>query len=307
MGGNICIPVPNTCKESRLEDVLMALFFLMDETERQECKVVWDYQNIRYMHPFFTSFLAVYKDARHGLVEDVNVSEELQNLFNLVRVQAPVLVDNRVNFRQILDTYRNNAIIPMCKFALGYERIDSFQTLLQTILREQIKDKDHESEFITGFSYLLGELICNIQEHSCASYGYVGTQYLESDNSLYVCIADNGITIHGSYMSFPKGEYIRLIGNDEAEALRFSTKGISTKNLPDNESRGYGISTNLRMVVDGLGGTFLLLSGNAFLKIDNQQEQFVNLPKGINWDGTMILVRMPLKQSGDFSVYAYIE
>ena len=84
------------------------------------------------------------------------------------------------------------------------------------------------------------------------------------EDYLTICIADNGIGIHGAYMRSGKSQLIRFIGNDHAESLRYATKGFSSKNLPDNESRGYGISTNLDMVVNGLGGDFFLLSGLAF-------------------------------------------
>lgn len=98
-----------------------------------------------------------------------------------------------------------------------------------------------------------------------------------------------------------------LVGDDHAEALRYSVKGLSTKNRPDNESRGYGLSTNLNMVVNGLGGSFMMLSGKGFFRCDEDGEQFVNLPDGLAWDGTMILVSIPLKQRAGFNVYNYIE
>lgn len=61
------------------------------------------------------------------------------------------------------------------------------------------------------------------------------------------------------------------------------------------------------MVVNGLGGAFFMLSGNAFFRSDEEGEQFVNLPDQMFWDGTIILVRIPLKQKSDFNVYNYIE
>ena len=127
------------------------------------------------------------------------------------------------------------------------------------------------------------------------------------EDYLTICIADNGIGIHGAYMRSGKSPLIRSIGNDHAESLRYATKGFSSKNLPDNESRGYGISTNLDMVVNGLGGDFFLLSGKAFYWSDEDGEQYVNLPDEMNWDGTIILVRIPLKQKCGFDVYRYIE
>lgn len=36
---------------------------------------------------------------------------------------------------------------------------------------------------------------------------------------------------------------IEEIGDNEAEALKFANEGYSTKNLPEAENRGFGISS----------------------------------------------------------------
>jgi len=50
---------------------------------------------------------------------------------------------------------------------------------------------------------------------------------------------------------------IEEIGDNEAEALKFANEGYSTKNLPEAENRGFGISSTKSMIVEGLGGAFL--------------------------------------------------
>jgi hypothetical protein len=42
-----------------------------------------------------------------------------------------------------------------------------------------------------------------------------------------------------------------------------ANQGISTKNLPNAENRGYGILTSKKMIIGGLSGNFIMLSGNA--------------------------------------------
>ena len=60
--------------------------------------------------------------------------------------------------------------------------------------------------------------------------------------------------------------------------MQAANRGISTKNLPEAENRGFGIVTSKRMLVNGLGGYFLMLSGSA-LHIKNQTiDNFFELP-----------------------------
>lgn len=46
------------------------------------------------------------------------------------------------------------------------------------------------------------------------------------------------------------------INGNDAEALRLANEGKSTKNLPNAENRGYGISSSKEMLSDGLHGSF---------------------------------------------------
>ena len=176
------------------------------------------------------------------------------------------------------------------------------QTVIQSVI---LKQNNIDKRLKTPLSYLFGELICNMQQHSNAKFGYLFSQYIKTDNCLYVCLADDGITIYGSYIN--KEKYLDLVDNNEATALKLATEGYSTKNLPNSENRGYGISTNIKMVVDGLGGEFFILSGGAFHRDDGDNDIYINLPINISWKGTIILVKIPVnvKNDFDFSKYLY--
>lgn len=301
------IKIPAADSDSRIGDVLMSLFSVIEETETNGQRVTWDYHDIKNFHPFFISALAVYRDSLKDEIKEINVDNRLNNIFQAIRFFHPLEFSGNCSPCEILKPYKDSLQSPICKFSRKYQRIDEMQTELFSIIAAQIKPRVEGWSPYTPVSYLISELTCNIQEHSNGSSGFMIMQCPDGEDSLSICIADNGITVHGSYMKSGRREFIRIIGQDHAEALKYSTKGISTKNRPDNESRGYGISTNLDMVVNGLGGAFFLLSGKAFFRSDEQGEQFVNLPDGMNWDGTIILVRIPLKQKKDFNVYNYIE
>ncbi len=99
---------------------------------------------------------------------------------------------------------------------------------------------------------------------------------------------------------------IEEIGDNEAEALKFANEGYSTKNLPEAENRGFGISSTKSMIVEGLGGAFFMLSGGAFHRHDINGSSYVRLPESISWDGTVILMRIPLTVNNSFDYMKYI-
>lgn len=122
--------------------------------------------------------------------------------------------------------------------------------------------------------------------------------------SVELVIADAGITIYGSYVSAKK--YLEQIGNSDAAALNLAQNGYSTKNRPEAENRGYGISSNIKMVVDGLHGELALFSGNALLVYSASQKKLLALPHNVDFKGTMVIARFPVTIPDDFNLYHYI-
>ena len=81
----------------------------------------------------------------------------------------------------------------------------------------------------------------------------------------------------------------------------------TTKDLPNAENRGYGISTSKNMLVNGLGGEFFMLSGNAFHRFDEASGvKYVNLPDPIRWNGTVVLMKIPITVREGFRYMDYI-
>lgn len=160
-------------------------------------------------------------------------------------------------------------------------------------------------------SHFLHEITDNIVEHSNAAKGYVfGAYDLEAD-LVDIVVSDGGKSIFGSYVDSDK--YLDDIGNSDAKAINLAKDGFSTKDLPDAENRGYGISSNIRRITKGLKGSFAILSGNAiFVAIHNQTEGktktlTLNLPGNIEWKGTLVLASIPQKVPADYNDYDYYQ
>jgi len=174
------------------------------------------------------------------------------------------------------------------------------------ILKSKLNKVDPLSlkQMNSPISYLLDELICNIQQHAQTKMGYAYMGYDSPTDTIEAVIADQGITIYGSYVAAQK--HLDLLDDTDASALNLAQSGYSIKNLPETENRGYGISSNIRMIVDGLNGEFALFSGNALLVQFSDRKIILSLPSETDFKGTMIIVRFPATLPKNFVFYNYI-
>jgi hypothetical protein len=299
------IKIPNVARDERIGSAFNELFQVINKTEcaTPTSQIVWDFDQCCFFHPFFLAPLAIYKDSTAQVIKCINMSDRIQRYFNTVHFHQPLIIDKASDIRQKLDLYQSKTYTPICKFALNDSRVtDEMQTIIQQIIEHQ-SHADYRIK--SPLSYFLGELICNIYQHSDSQYGYIYSQYLHREQCVDICIADSGITIYSSYIKANK--YISKITN-EVDTLKLANAGFSTKDLPDAENRGYGLSSTKQMLVEGLKGEFFMLSGSAFHRhICTDEEQYVLLPDTIRWDGTIILLRIPINVPQKFDYYKYIK
>ncbi len=121
---------------------------------------------------------------------------------------------------------------------------------------------------------------------------------------LYIMICDTGRSIYSSYASDDR--YRDSLTFQESSGLLMALGGRSTKDRPETENRGYGISKSRKLVVDGLGGEFFILSGSAFVRHDANGEVLVDLPGDFRWNGTAVLLKIPIEAPKNFNIYEYI-
>ena len=195
------------------------------------------------------------------------------------------------------DMYVQKPTSAFCEFELDD---DSIGTAIDALKGHLNSISDCTRSLNMPLTYLLDELICNIQQHAQTERGYAYLEFEPDSNSIDIIIADFGITIYGSYAAAQK--HLDKLGNSDAEALNLAQNGYSVKNLPNAENRGYGISSNIRMVVDGLHGEFAVLSGNALLLRTGTQKKILALPSEIDYKGTIVVVKIPAVLPKDFNL-----
>lgn len=290
------VSIPNVSRDDRIGSVFNELFSVIHNTKD---KCVWDFGKTSFLHPFFLAPLAIYMDCCEYDITCRSVNDKMKSYFNAICFDS-IYDASDLRDKEALKEYLTKSYIPISRFLIRNNDIDKIQEVLQGVIQGQ---PNISPTLRTPISHLLSELVGNISEHSCSEYGYLYCQRVQKE--LYIVIADAGKTIYNSYIDTDK--YTDIIGTDEAKALKIANDGYSTKDRPEAENRGYGISKSREMIVKGLKGAFFMLSGTAFYRHTDTGVNVVNIPEDFRWTGTIILIRIPTGAPKDFKFYDYVE
>jgi anti-sigma regulatory factor (Ser/Thr protein kinase) len=298
------MPTSINDKGDKIGQAFNYLFRIIHETENSGNEnIYWDFRNSTFLTPFFLLPLMLYKGKSKKKIHYINCSENLESYFNTIHFNAGGLnpQDTNGDFENWIGKYSNKRYIPIVNFPASSQEDDYKNQVLGIVSNILQKQLNIAGQINIALNYLLSESVNNITEHSGCDRGYIFAQYYPSKKYIDICIADNGISILGSY----KKNNTFSIEND-VSALQNACKGVSTKNLPDAENRGYGIITSKKMLADGLGGKYFLFSGRAFNFRSKDSDDFVQLPETVRWDGTIVALRIPYTDNVEFSYIKYI-
>lgn len=293
------IPIPSVDRDERIGSVFNHLFRIISQTEATPSDTVeWDFTQAQFLHPFFLAPLSIYKQNSFKTITLTGKSHAIDSYHRIIAFDTTLRVDERFSDKS-LQVYAHKTYTPICSFPANNVRVsDRLEQVVQSIIQAQTH---YPHELQAPLSYLLSEIVCNINQHSRARDGYIFCQYLSTERALCLCIADNGYNVFGSYIR-TRTMLDRV--TDEAIALQYANNGYSTKGIPE---RGYGLRTSRTMLVDGLHGDYFMLSGSAFYRHTPSSEGAVLLPPTIVWNGTIVLLRIPIDVPQDFSLYDYLE
>jgi len=190
----------------------------------------------------------------------------------------------------ILASYADKTYLPVINFPVyrtesSTEIRDHLLSCVNNVLAQQLGLK---GPYRTGVMYLIDEAINNIVDHSGEERGFIFAQYFPSSGYTDICIGDAGTGILNSYQKAGKTGIIT-----HNEAINSAANGISTKDRPEAEGRGFGISTSLDMLVNGLKGKYALLSGNAFLLKTTLNDEVTTIFGNHIYKGTLVALRVP--------------
>lgn len=299
------VRIPAVSREAQIGNVFNHVFSVMFQTEQTDLshgrKVLWDFSDCNFLHPFYLAALSVLKTRYNDSIICIGIRPIIQSYLDVVHFATPLEVSENGEDKSLWHYYSNKTYLPICVFNPQNRSSVVAQELVQTTVRAQLSGNQAVFSIL---SLLLGELIDNITDHSCSKNGFLFCQLLPREGNLYVYIGDTGHSIYSSYATDER--YENLVTSAESSALALALKGKSTKNRPENENRGYGISKSRSLIVNGLKGEFFIISGSAFFRHDPAGELLVDLPEPLRWDGTVVLLKIPTVIPPNFNLYDYI-
>ena len=204
-------------------------------------------------------------------------------------------------FIAFMESYSAKHFIPVVVFPISGSRVDDNGVIFSTIDNILGKQGRIRPNVLSGIKYILGEITDNVLEHSCGTAGFVFAQLYPKKGYVDICIGDDGITLLGSYRKSGLGEFA-----SDAEAMKAANSGVSTKNLANAENRGFGITTTRKMAVAGMGGQYIMMSGNAIYMQDKENGEIASVTDNFRLNGTVVALRVPLERK-EFYYLNYVE
>ena len=287
-------------KDDRLIDGLTPVVRIMGQVEgAAEQNVSIDFSDTRFISPVFALSLIVYLSRCGKQVSLKNITDYLERIeFGNGGIKPDTM--RQTEFLAELEKYASKTYIPIINFAAG-RNSDAKEAVSSIVENMIIQQLSIQSNVANGLKYMIDEILDNITEHSESDRGYIFAQAYPAKGFLDVCIADRGVSLLGSYEKLPDNEI-----SSDIEAIKAANRGLSSKNLPDAENRGFGIKTSKQMLIQGLGGQYLMISGSSLYIKTLNLDSFYSMPHGLRWNGTIVALRIPY-HSSSFNYINYIE
>lgn len=301
-GGKMALEIKKSIniQDNKLTNGLIPVFHIMEMVESSnEEEVVFDCSSVKFSSPVFAISMLLYLRSCSKRYRMTNLSAYLKTIM-FDDVLTPDAM-SKEDFKRILGGYEKKTFIPIVSFPASEQLAKNKDAILSAVEEILCRQVNIPGNIISGLKYILGEMVDNITEHSDSERGFIFAQAYPGKRFLDICIADEGITLRGSYLK--AGIEIE----DDLEAMKAANKCISSKNLPDAENRGYGIKTTKRMLSVGLGGQYMIMSGNAIGLKSQTIDRIIQLPRGIRWNGTVIALRIPYQENNSFKYWDYLE
>lgn len=288
---------------SKLLDILAAVNKAGYQTPKQ-----FDFSECKFFSPFLLAGLSCIYNANLKNNDAISIIPPSTNSINeyLNTICFPsgfAYNPNEIeNFQTLFAPYHTKKYIPIIFFP-------ATKTGNNSIVREKILSAVNSifktqlnlgGGVLQAIYYMIDELTQNITDHSQCDSGIIFAQFYPSKNYMDICIVDNGIGLLQGYIN--SGKYTVATHED---AVNLAIKGKSTKDLP--ESRGFGLSTSRKMLVEGLKGKFLLFSGSAMFVQTVEKEEILSVESDYKLNGCYIALRIPTFNNKEFDFYKYIE
>ena len=130
----------------------------------------------------------------------------------------------KTQFIAFMERFSKKTYIPIIAFPADSNNDE--KEAISTVVENMIISQSHIAPNVAqGIKYMVAETLDNITEHSESPIGYIFAQAYPQKGYLDICLADQGISLLGSYKKVPNNEII-----DDFEAIKAANRRISSKN-----------------------------------------------------------------------------
>ncbi len=303
----LTLTIPKRVSDNFGQPISIFYQLLAEYNQAKADTLILNLSQCHFINPFLVGGItALCFDHRNkgGKVEVIYPPEESNILQYFTLIGFPFgyeyAIAEKSILQQKLSEFNHRTYIPITLFP-GLEEGNQpyLRELILSIINELLKTQlNLSNNVLSGIYYLIDELTNNIAEHSLSPKGILFAQFYPSKNFMDLCIADVGKGLYQSYHDSKKH-----FPASDLEALNLAISGKSTKNRA--ESRGFGISTSYRMLVNGLKGKFLMHSGSAFYAQTADTKIITSTPS--TYQGCYIALRIPILDNSVFTIYNYVE
>lgn len=280
---------------------LLEVLEQIGEVQPQD-ELLLDFHRLSFVHPFLIlpicSLISILR--QNNVTVEISYGAGTKSYLETILFPEGFFAMTSVGWNDYLLSFQDKTYLPICRIpvARGTTKIrEQLLTAFENILLHQLK---LTGQMVSVVKYLISEAMDNIVDHANVPNGWMMVQNYPAKGFLDICILDSGIGLLGSYKAFGVANI-----NSDIEALEQAINGNSTKRI--TETRGYGIDTSRRMLVDGLNGKYFLFSGSAFYIYTNELEQIIPLRHNSKWTGTMLALHIPNAVPVGFNYTAYLE
>jgi len=244
----------------------------------EEEEIIFDFSEVKFVSPYILGGLAaqIVRLKAEGRTVIIETHGNVEGYLKAVYFPEGFTSSTRDidNAEAKLLSYHRKNFIPLVSFPATKQDAqnklrEQLLSVIHSIFKTQLK---LEGNVLQAVYYLVDELTQNIADHSGIENGLLVAQFYPTKNYMDVCIADCGKGLKQSYVD--SGNYLPT--SDE-EAITLALNGKSTK--PEANSRGFGIPTSRKMLVNGLRGKFFMWTGTAFMYQNVEKEEIISVPE----------------------------
>ncbi len=192
-----------------------------------------------------------------------------------------------------LESSDNKSYIPLVTLPAEPNECGSVLQRMYQLIRTEVFGGEQ------ALKYVVSELVDNIYQHSYFTKAMVMAQRYDSRGFTDLGLFDDGITIAGSFakhgMTYSERQSFRAISDAIA--------GLSSKG---GIERGYGLSSSVRIFLEGLEGQVLIVSGDGAVYMSKEEKYAYNLTEPYKLKGTLISLRVQ-NQTKQIDIYNYVE